>query len=342
VGVCDQAHSRIYIYVDGTNAAQSTTTVGTGVLATDRPTTIGARGSRARGLYEDQFVGAISDVAIFTNVLNAPQVLALYNAAKLSAAASVAEAKSATTASLGSSTINGDAVFHFKGVLDGSEKILITHEGALWTHVCGNWPAGPVSINNTRWNPGEKSYLTAVAPQKFLPDSFSLTLVDLEVIQARDVVALERTSQGIVLYLDDTPNGGGEYDFSIHFHPPLPKAARAYRTTVAHLKIAAHVDGSECIKITGAEAVLEHKTWGLPSNVSVNGIPWDVSHSRVLKNEGATTFLAEGVDFSTARIVGRKGRDLATAWAENDVLWVRFADNPIGSDAYEIDIAFGP
>jgi|GEM_PF-1259659 len=344
VGVCDQGHDRVYIYVDGTNAAHSTAAAGTGVLATGRPTTIGARDSLGRAFYDDQFVGAISDVAIFTNVLNSQQILALYNAAKLSAKSSVvsAESKSVTTASLGSSTINGDAVFHFKGILDGSEKILITHDGALWSHVCGNWPTGPVAVNNTAWNPGQKSYLTAVGPEKFLPDSFSLTSVRLDVVEGRDVVALERTSQGIMVYLDDTPNGGGEYNFSIHFHPAAPKAARLFRTTIARLKIAAHVDGSECIKITAAEAVLEHKTWGLPDKVSVNGLPWDVRQTRVLKNEGATTFLPEGVNFSTARIVSRKGRDLATAWAEKDVLWVRFADNPIGSDAYAIDIAFGP
>jgi hypothetical protein len=88
--------------------------------------------------------------------------------------------------------------------------------------------------------------------------------------------------------------------------------------------------------------VLEHKFWDLPSNLSVNGVPWDARQTTVLKNEGATRFLPGGVDFSTARIVSRAGRDLATAWGEKDALWVRFADNPNGSDSYEIEIAFGP
>jgi hypothetical protein len=107
------------------------------------------------------------------------------------------------------------------------------------------------------------------------------------------------------------------------------------------LKISAQVDGSDCIKITAGEAVLEHKTHKLPVNVSVNGIAWDVPRTRVLKNDGATKFLPDGVDFSTAKIVSRKGRDLATAWGEKDALWVRFADNPGASDSYEIEIAFG-
>jgi hypothetical protein len=184
--------------------------------------------------------------------------------------------------------------------------------------------------------------LSSIGPVQFLPESFSLESVDLDVIEGRDVVALERTNNGLIVYLDDTPNGPGDYEFNINFHPAGLKPAQARPSAVARLKIAAQVDGSDCIKITAREAVLEHKARLLPSNLSINGLAWDVSQATVLKNEGATTFLPDGVDFSTARILSRKGRDLATAWGEKDALWVRFADNPNGSDAYEIEIAFGP
>jgi hypothetical protein len=253
-----------------------------------------------------------------------------------------AEVAFVTTASLCTRMSNGNAVFHFKGRVDGSDKIFITREGATWEHVNWGYPPEPVSINDTQWNPAEKSYLTTIGPVKFLPESFSLDSVDLEVIEGRDVVALERTNDGLMVYLDDTPGGPGQYDFKINFHPAVPKPTRARPSAVARLKIAAQVDGSDCIKITPQEAVLEHKTFALPSNLSVNGIPWDAGQQSVLKNEGATAFLPDGVDFSTARIVSRKGRDLATAWGEPDALWVRFADNPNGSDWYEIEIAFGP
>ena len=247
-----------------------------------------------------------------------------------------------TTASLGSCVVNGNAVFHFKGSVDGSDQILITHDGALWTHIARQWPLGPVVVNNTSWNPAEKGYMTTVGPEKFLPESFSLESVDLDVIEGRDVVAIERTNRSLVVYLDDTPAGASQYEFTLHFHPVGVKPASAGRSPAAHVKIAAQVSGSDCIKITASEALLEHKTFLLPSDVSVNGIPWDVGQTIVLKNEGATRFLPDGVDFSTARIVSRQGRDLATAWGEKDALWVRFADNPNGSSPYEIDIAFGP
>ena len=70
-------------------------------------------------------------------------------------------------------------------------------------------------------------------------------------------------------------------------------------------------------------------------------MPWAVRQTNVWQNAGAGMFLPSGVDFSTAKIISRKGRDLATLWAEEQALWVWFADNPNGNDHYELEIAFG-
>jgi hypothetical protein len=107
------------------------------------------------------------------------------------------------------------------------------------------------------------------------------------------------------------------------------------------LKIAAEIDGSDCLRITATEARWDHKLWGGPANVMLNDVAWSIQQTNVLQNAGANLFLPSGVDFSTARIVSRKGRDLATLWAEEDGLWVSFADSPNGSDHYELEIAFG-
>lgn len=76
--------------------------------------------------------------------------------------------------------------------------------------------------------------------------------------------------------------------------------------------------------------------------VVLNNIHWSPAHEHVLKNEGPTTFLPAGGDLSTAQIVGRKGRDLTTMWADKNAVWVWFADNPNGTDAYELEISLGP
>jgi hypothetical protein len=236
---------------------------------------------------------------------------------------------------------SGDAVFHFKGLVDGSDRILITRQGALWHHVNWAWPPDPVAVNGVQWNPQDKNYLTTVGRPGFLPESFSLESARLETIQGRDVVAMERAKDALVVYLDDTPVGPGIYEFKIHFPPAGTPAPEETGGVAASLKIAAQVDGSDCIKITPTEAFWEHRAWACPKEVVLNDVHWSRADGNVLKNEGATTFLPSGVDLSTARIVGRKGRDLATMWADKNAVWVWFADNANGTDAYELDISFG-
>lgn len=234
-----------------------------------------------------------------------------------------------------------EAIFHFKGMVDGSDHILITREGAFWQHAHWDWPPGAVMVNGARWDPRQKNYLTTAGAAQFLPEAFSLEAVSLEVIKARDVVALERTNNALVVHIDDTPEGPGEYEFKIHFHPARAQPARSATAVTASLKIAAQIDGSDCLKITATEATWQHKTWDWPANVALNDVGWSLQQTNVLRNEGTNVFLPPGIDLSTARIIGRKGRDLATMWAGKDALWVWFADNPNGSDWYELELSFG-
>ena len=135
-------------------------------------------------------------------------------------------------------TTNGDAVFHFKGQVDGSDEIVIAHEGALWQHMNWAWPQA-ATINGVRWNPQEKNYMTTIGPLKFLPDAFSLESVNLQVTQGRDIIALERGTNSLIVHLDDTPLGSDEYDFTIYFHPVTPKRVKTSVGGVAQLKICA-------------------------------------------------------------------------------------------------------
>jgi hypothetical protein len=251
---------------------------------------------------------------------------------------------------------NGDAVFHFKGLVDGSDKIVITRDGALWNHINWDWPHGAVTINGTQWKPQQKNFVTTTGTSKFLPETFSLDSVTLETIQGRDIVALERSANALIVYLNDTPIGPSEYEFNIHFHPtstavgraPALRSAsdeggspRADVSQSAHLKIAARIDGSDCLTITPTQAIWNHKFHACPTSVTLNDVHWNPKKNKILKNEGTNTFLPTNVDLSTAKIVCRKGRDLATLWANPDSLQVYFADNPNGNDSYELEISFG-
>ena len=234
-----------------------------------------------------------------------------------------------------------EAIFHFKGTVDGSDRILMSREGVLWEHAHWGWPEGSVTVNRKKWNPQQKNYLTTTGTTRFLPEVYSFEAVSLERIKGRDVVALERTNNALVVYLDDTPVGADEYEFKIHFFPARSKSPPAHTSTPAVLKIAAEIDGSDFLRITAGEARWEHKHWSGPANVTLNGVAWPVEQTNVLQNGASNRFLPEGVDLSTARIISRKGRDLATLWAEDRGISVWFADNPNGSDNYELEINFG-
>lgn len=233
------------------------------------------------------------------------------------------------------------AVFHFKGTIDGSDRIVITHAGAFWDHVNWGWPAGAVTVNDSQWTPAEKNFMTTTGAVAFLPEMYSLATAKLEVIEGRDVIALEQTNDALIVYLDDTPSGAAPYEFKIHFHPAATKPAETRTSTAATLKIAAQIDGSDLLKITAREATWTHRAWSYPDAVRLNDVPWDVGQTNVLMNSGTNSFLPSGVAFSTARIVHREGRDLVTMRADHDAVWISFADNLNGADAYELELSFG-
>ncbi len=252
-----------------------------------------------------------------------------------------AELQYVAVPSLGSEDTNADAVFHFKGIVDGSDRMVITRQGALWEHINWNWPDGAVTVNDTRWNPSEKNYLTTTGAVMFLPERYSLAKARLEKIEGRDVVALERTNNGLVVYLDDTFLGAATYEFKIYFPHETTKPNTIQSSPQAMLKIAATIDGSDLLKITRQSATWTHQAWSCPATVKLNEVAWDLSPTNVLTNVGTNLFLPDTVDFSSAKIVRRQGRDVAIMWADAEALWITFADNPNGTDDYELDISFG-
>jgi len=233
-----------------------------------------------------------------------------------------------------------EAVFHFNGEIDGSDKITIRRDGALWEHVSWGWP-GTVIVNDSQWQPSEKNFLTSTGAVSFLPPQYSLSAADLEVVQGRDVVAVERTNDALIVYLDDTPLGAAPYEFKVHFHPATQELHGLASSTAATLKIAAHIDGSDRLRITTNEATWTHLTFSPPGDIRLNNVSWDLGQTNVLSNTGTNSFLPSGIDFSTAKILARKGRDLATMQIEKDGICVSFADNPNGGDDYELDVSFG-
>ncbi len=80
VGVCDQVHSNLFLYVDGLLAASASIPPSVGIIAQALPTTIGSRPSSATADYDNQWNGSVDDVAIYGSALSAGQILNHYYA----------------------------------------------------------------------------------------------------------------------------------------------------------------------------------------------------------------------------------------------------------------------
>ena len=104
------------------------------------------------------------------------------------------------------------------------------------------------------------------------------------------------------------------------------------------LVIAARIDGSDFLTIDQHKATWEHGNWGVPTDVSINGINWDLNQSTEMINGGDTTFLPYEADFKTARVVSRSGRDVVAVERIDEGLMVVFADTAAGADNYNVTI----
>ena len=106
----------------------------------------------------------------------------------------------------------------------------------------------------------------------------------------------------------------------------------------AVLTIEAAIDGTDVVKVTPAGLTWEHREWGWPADVRVNGIPWDPKATKMLATNEALAFL-KSIDLSTARTSKKSGRGSVAMEITEDGLEVHFNDPQGGADRYRIEIS---
>ena len=131
---------------------------------------------------------------------------------------------------------------------------------------------------------------------------------------------------GCIIY---TKNAG---PVTVNFANPTDDSARAY---VKLLHVSATVDGSGVMVFTSQDAHYEHKNWGPPTHVSINGKAWkDLSRSPAKWPE-----FTKGLDLSHAWIVKREGRDVIALETTTNGCNLYLVDSPNGAADYEATIA---
>ena len=181
LGVCDQVHSNVVLYVDGTNAAQASIVPGSGILSSSNSMSIGSRQSGANTAYDLQFVGSMEEVAIYNYALSAAQAQAHFVAVSnrppvfalnpfTEPAANAGQAYSATIAT-NASDPNGDPITFSKT------------SGPAWLAVASN---GTLSGLPLSANVGTNSFIVRGADPGGLSSSATLLI---EVIAPPPILA---------------------------------------------------------------------------------------------------------------------------------------------------------
>jgi hypothetical protein len=74
VGVCDETHSNVTLYVDGLVSSVAAISPSNGLLSSSAPVSIGSRMAAATGNYNNQFYGTIDEAAVYNYALTIDQV----------------------------------------------------------------------------------------------------------------------------------------------------------------------------------------------------------------------------------------------------------------------------
>ncbi|MFC5454046.1 hypothetical protein [Prosthecobacter fluviatilis] len=105
------------------------------------------------------------------------------------------------------------------GLIDGSERFTFTPAGVKWTHLHWSEP-DDLTFDGIPWyNPRKSPALWSKYATLDLPHA------RITQRQGRDLVALEPTADGFILYFDDSPNDAAAYSVTL----AIPKKVEGKR-----------------------------------------------------------------------------------------------------------------
>jgi len=128
--------------------------------------------------------------------------------------------------------------------------------------------------------------------------------------------------------------------------PPGDRASAAAAAAPAKkvvLHIMGKIDGRNVLVVRRDAAEWKQQEFGYPESLSINGVRWDPSKNELLHNSGATEFLPAGpVNFRSAALVQKRGRDLVEVEALDDAVQISFNDIQPGAANYDLLIELTP
>jgi hypothetical protein len=224
--------------------------------------------------------------------------------------------------------------FTVSGSIDGSGVMPVNPDSVSWDNLYFQTPTA-LNVNGTAWDPATNPSMDISGP--LVPSDPQDYFVSTDQISGRGIANAQIVNDQVMVFYADTPNGSDNYQIQVSFTPKPPPVPSPSAT----IQISGMIDGTDVVQITNAGATWIHEDRNAPTDVTLNGIPWDTVDDPTLPNSGATTFLPAGVDLSTVQFTKDEGRDTATYQLFSNSIDVYFGDNPSGSSQYSATLAFG-
>ena len=211
---------------------------------------------------------------------------------------------------------------HIVAAIDGSDELHLSYRNATWVHKSGT-QATDVRINGVQWNPQQKAGLTTGANGWLLPPGQELCGAVLHKLSGRGSVDLGWDAAGLVLRFDDPEAGAGLYEAEVSF-AQVQARNHGVATNDLELCFKARINGVDEVWLAQHEGKWLHKWGGSPTDVTINGHPWDVArHPGLALNP---PLLPELMDLQRATLTPVSAPGIITLGYERERLCLDFED----------------
>jgi hypothetical protein len=228
-------------------------------------------------------------------------------------------------------------VLSVDAMIDGGDTLVIEPGGVSWVHSTYKWPTR-IMINGVNFDPHEGTDHGGATLEKIGLGEADLSSAEVLGRRGRCTVAMEKTDSGVAIHFADPLAGAGPYWIKIGFERKS-SAQKAVMATLpadaAYLDVKATIGGSDVLTITPEAMEWRHVAVGPPSDVVVDGKPWNVRTPLGLEGLGLA-----GVDLSSAQVVEKSGRDTVVMEPGNKKVVIYLADSTGSAGDYEIKIGF--
>jgi RNA polymerase sigma factor (sigma-70 family) len=223
-------------------------------------------------------------------------------------------------------------VLEVDAMIDGGDTLNIGSGGATWVHNTFKWPTR-IRINGADFDPH-----VGAALEKIGLGEADLSSAEVLGRKGRCTVAMEKTDGGIAVHFTDPLAGAGPYWIKIGFERKSGAqkvVAATLPSDAVYLDVKATIGGSDVLTITPEAMEWRHVADWLPSNVVVDGKPWNMRTPLGLESLGLA-----GVDLSSAQVVEKSGRDTVVMEPGSKKVVIYLADSVGSPGDYEIKIRF--